>query len=251
MQYLTAITAAIKGKAPIVAVPVEGRAPVCVKRKLLADWSKKVTITRIEVQQAAPYVELRAPRYYSGPGTPVGPHERIETPAPRRLVIEGTSGRVKCRCSLIPIDRRTAVKELSAWSEKERAKLEKKRLLGALSTDERKRLKRAKFEGRTPDMVEVYARYLDVRRPHHGYPVKLAPFPEVDFVVHRNYPDSKSVVLMEDKWSVTEPATGFSAGYGVSAEDAIVDARRKVAKVTPERIAAIRQQIEEATRPTA
>lgn len=250
MNYLTAFTAAVKGKAPIVALPVEGHAPACINRKRIAAWSKGVTVTKIEVVQHPPVTHYDYKRPQSSPydehgrfigGVAEGPIERIAivVPGERILTIEGTAGRVKTRCSPALIDRRVAVKELSAWSEKERLKLEKQRLLGALSPAARKTLKRAKYETAGDDIVTIRATHHGTRKTVHGVAVTMPALADLEFVVHVRIDGL-------DGWAVTERYTGLAAGFGTTAEDAIVAARRNVATATPARLVAIRKQSAEA-----
>jgi len=247
MNYLPALTAAIKGKAPIAAIPVEGHAPVCVNRKRLAAWSKGVTITRVAVDCPPPMVDFIAPRSKLTPAMVVeGPLEKVVTPSPhRRLIIEGTAGRVRTRCTMFAVDRRTAVKELSAWSEKERAKLEKQRLLGALSTTQRKAMRRAKHETKGEGMIMVEIKMsAGGKKPVYGLPVTVPALADLTFVVHRSV--SRDGELREDDWTVSERFTGLAAGSAATAELALVEAARNSAKAKPERLAAIRAQVAEA-----
>jgi hypothetical protein len=41
MDHINSIRAALRAKAPVVAVPVEGHAPICVRAKLLKGASEK------------------------------------------------------------------------------------------------------------------------------------------------------------------------------------------------------------------
>jgi len=122
--HIKAIEAAIKAKAPIVAIPVEGHAPFCMRRKILAGWAKGVLITRTE---------------FFGEG--------------RWLKVEGRTknGYVRCYAKFAPMDRRAATKELARWSDKEREKIQKQRALGVLSKEAQRAMKLAKLE-----IVETY-----------------------------------------------------------------------------------------------
>jgi len=107
MTYINAIEAAIKAKAPIVAIPIEGHAPICLNRLRLTRWAKGVKITHTEVEE-------------------------------RRLLVKGSAGRVRCNAAFVSMDRRMAVKELAKWSDRERKKRQKKLALGALSPEMRR-----------------------------------------------------------------------------------------------------------------
>jgi hypothetical protein len=242
MNHLESFRAAVKGKAPIVAIPVEGHAPVCVNRALIAKWSKGVIITRIEVvTNVYTTEEYKRPAYGHE-----GPMERvIVTHRPRHLTIEGRAGNVKTRCKLIPIDRRTAVKTLSEWSAKERTRLLKKTMLGALSPVEKRALKRAKHETEGEGMLSIAVPYKTpagiVRRPTFGIPITIPQLPEAVFIVHRQV--NADGTLADDAWAVSERVTGHAAGFGTTAEEAIIAARTNSAKASPERITMVRAQI--------
>jgi hypothetical protein len=49
MDHINSIRAALRAKAPVVAVPVEGHAPICVRAKLLKGALKGVTILSVKV----------------------------------------------------------------------------------------------------------------------------------------------------------------------------------------------------------
>lgn len=92
------LQSAAKGKAPVVAIPIEGKAPLCLNRKRLAIAIKGVQVERIT---------------------------QLEN---RWLKIEGrvqsSDGvyRVRTSSTFPPIDRRTAIGEIHVWAQKERAK---------------------------------------------------------------------------------------------------------------------------------
>jgi hypothetical protein len=242
MKHLISLSAAIKAKAPIVALPIEGHAPVCVARARLAKWSKGVTITSVKVTGGEAYItiEFERPKGYQVEG----PINRVEVHhlTPRRLEIEGTAGRVKTRCSFIPIDRRTAVKTLAAWSEKERARLTKKTLLGALGTKERRALKLAKHETEGEGMISATIAYPNGKRADvMGLPVTIPQLAELTFVVHRAL--SAEGDYVDDQWTVSEIVSGQAGGFGATAEDAIVDARQRCAKTSAEKLQSIRDLV--------
>ena len=119
MVYANAVKAAMKGKAPIVAIPVQGGAPVCVNRRRLAAWGKGIEIQRVKIEEFAPN------------------HRLLKVEGPVSKVNGQLIGRgyIRCRASFVVIDRRTAMKELGEWADKERVKVGKKRLLGVLVAD--------------------------------------------------------------------------------------------------------------------
>lgn len=253
MTHLISLSSAIKGKAPIVAIPVEGNAPACVDRKRLAGWCKGVTISRIEVEQLPSVTHYDFKRPQAHPydergrfvgGVAEGPLERVEHIAPgaRTLIIEGTAGKVKTRARFFLIDRRTAVKELAKWSEKERARLAKKLALGALDKSQRKALKLAALgdvEG--SESVTVTIRFPDRTYTASGVPVTLPGFDETSFAVHRSV--DRHGAVSDDHWTVTERYTGLAAGSGATAEAAIVKARSNVTSASPAATKAIHEQI--------
>jgi hypothetical protein len=248
MQCVNSIKAATKGKAPIVAIPVEGHAPACVKRSRLAAWCKGVTIISAEVIQLPTITHYEPkplyPRWceHTRKTLPVeGPKERLEfvTPGARYLEIIGRDGAVKTRAKFALIDRRTAVKELAKWTERERAKHEKKILLGVLSKDEQRALKLAKAGDLGETMVPVDVAITGKPKVStQGVPVKLDALPGYQFVVH--------LAVNGDGWSVTECLSGLLAGYGKTAEDAIAMARKRSANASPDALAAVRKSIEDA-----
>lgn len=240
---LNAVTAALKAKAPIVAIPIENHAPVCVERKRLAAWAKGVTLTHAEVTGGELYTttEYERPKGYHAEG-PVN-QIQVQHRTPRRLVLKGTAGSVKTRCEMIPIDRRTAVNTLANWSEKERLKLEKKTLLGALATAKAKRaLKLATYASDGEGMITAQAVYEDgKRRTVQGVPVTIPQLPELTFLVHRKLGTNGET--LDNAWAVSETTTGQAAGFGKTAEEAILNARKNSAKASPERLQSIRNLV--------
>lgn len=232
------LRSALKAKAPIVAIPVDGHAPVCVKRSRLAAWAKGVDIRSVRIEQHPDewYPEEKRVHYgYEGPSDLVA----VKVTYPRNLVIEGYAGRnltVKTKATFFPIDRRTAVKELAKWTEKERIRLQKKTMLGALSADQKKALKRTKFEDEGEGMIPVMvAGKLDTdpKTQHQGLPVSIPELPLLRFAVVRfGCEDSIS-------YSVTELNSGKAAGFGKTAEEAICAARLNARSVSAERLAEI------------
>jgi len=107
MTHLNAIQAGIKGKAPIVAIPVEGHAPVCIRREILKRALKGVSIETISIKGDS-----------------------------RWLIVRGTAseGRVRTCSKFAPIARATAILELSKWADKQRERAKKVLLMGDTAT---------------------------------------------------------------------------------------------------------------------
>jgi hypothetical protein len=252
MNCTQSIVAASKGKAPIVAIPVEGHAPACVNRKRLATWSKGVTITSAEVVQEPSTTHFETVMMHSRWCEATqrrrdveGPRERTEVTVPgsRYLLVAGRAGNVKTRAKFALIDRRTAVKELGVWTARERAKHEKKILLGVLSRDEQRALKLAKLGDAGADMVSVFVTLGEgqTRVKTMGAPVKLAALAEYEFVAHRAI---NAQGEPGDTWRVTERISGMAAGSGTTAQDAIASARKASSTASPASLAGIRAKIE-------
>lgn len=111
MEHLNSIRAALRGAAPVVAIPVPGHAPVCIKAKLLKGALKGVTIDSVEITET------------------------------RWLKIKGHAGNVHTSCSIVPISRYDALKAISEWSYRERKKRKVIALQGVLSASEQRALK--------------------------------------------------------------------------------------------------------------
>lgn len=195
------LQSAIKAKAPVVAIPVEGHAPFCVDGKRLRTWAKGVTITRVEVV-ANPdeyYCEdVPLPTGYvdsCGWCHPTGPKDIkcVTVKGSRWLEIAGHVGKIRTKARFVPITRAKAIETLSKWSEQERARLEKKTLLGALSPAAKRALKLAAIEGEPS-------------------PVSIPELPLLSFAVIKN---------ANDTFSVKELLSGKVAGSGNSPESAI------------------------------
>lgn len=209
------LQSAIKAKAPVVAIPVEGHAPFCVDGKRLRVWAKGVTITRVEVVQN--------PDEYYAYEIPVqgyrceGPKdiECVTVKGSRWLEIAGHVGKIHTKARFVPIARIEAIKTLSKWSDQERVRLEKKTLLGALSPADKRALKLAAIEGEST-------------------PVSIPELPLLSFVVSKN---------PNDTFSVKEVLSGKVAGSGNSPESAILAARQNARKASPEARAKLTAEI--------
>lgn len=114
MQHVNAIQAAIKATAPIVAIPVEGQRPLCIRRKLLVGALKGVTITSVEIVNGW-------------------------------LCIKGRAGELtRTSCKIAPIDRVKAMQEIGEWRDKEIEKRRRITMQGVLSAPEQRAMKLAR-----------------------------------------------------------------------------------------------------------
>lgn len=217
----------LKTKAPIVAIPVEGKAPVCVDGKRLRTWAKAVKITSLDVVTTGGdwYCVEQRPQPQFGSGEAEGPVNLIaeRTVEVRKLRIVGRAGRVRTACTMNVIDRRTAVKKLGEWSEKERERIAKRVMRGALDT---KAVKRAKFEDEGEGMVAVSCTVKDRRVEKLGLPVTIPEFSQLSCVLVK-WENEEGI-----SFSVTESVTGSACGFGKTGEEAIFDARTKAKKLS-------------------
>ena len=120
MEYLNSIRAALKATAPVVAIPLEGHAPICIRRKLLAGVLKGVTIDTVQAS-------------YTGTSYAC-------------VTITGHAGRVHTSCTLIGMNRVIALKEIREWSIKEREKKIRRINQGVLSAQAQRELKKKQIE---------------------------------------------------------------------------------------------------------
>jgi hypothetical protein len=120
MEYLNSIRAALKATAPVVAIPLEGHAPICIRRKLLAGVLKGVTIDSVQAS-------------YTGTSYAC-------------VTITGHAGRVHTSCKLIGMNRVIALKEIREWSIKEREKKIMRINQGVLSAQAQRELKKKQIE---------------------------------------------------------------------------------------------------------
>jgi hypothetical protein len=111
MEHLNSVRAALRSSSPVVAIPVPGHAPVCIRAKLLKGALKGVTIDSVELTET------------------------------RWLKIKGHAGNVHTSCSFTPMSRYDALKAISEWSYRERKKRKVIALKGVLSAAEQRALK--------------------------------------------------------------------------------------------------------------
>jgi hypothetical protein len=111
MEYLNSIRAALKAATPVVAIPIPGHAPVCIRAKLLKGALKGVTIDSVELLEN------------------------------RWVKIIGHAGFVHTSCSIAPMSRYDALKAIGEWSIKERTKRIKVINQGVLSASAQREMK--------------------------------------------------------------------------------------------------------------
>jgi hypothetical protein len=246
-NLINLVMTASKGKSPVVAIPIEGKAPVCVRTKLLKGALKNVTVKSVDVFYMPNIETLEKPEqiylgYPAGSVQPEGPANLVITPGERRLRITGRDGFVKTSCTLIPVPRRTAIKELSAWSEKERVKLQKKTLLGDAGNKLAKVSKSYEYALDGDDAVTVHLRDGKGTFETKGIAIKLAAMPDYKFVLH----SSGSAASDRYDWRVSELSSGMCAsGSHRTAKEAIETAEIRFKELTPERLTQTKQRIEE------
>jgi hypothetical protein len=139
------------------------------------------------------------------------------------------------------IDRRTAVKTLGEWSEKERARQFKKVCMGALSKDHKKAFKLLRHDDLNGAGVEAVtvAHHSGSKHLAHGVRVNVPELPGVEVILHRSPFDA-------ELWTVTERYTGRAFANDSTPEAALIAARQTAAKATPEQRAKALATIEAA-----
>jgi hypothetical protein len=131
------LQSAAKGKAPVVAIPIEGKAPVCLNRKRLAAWMKGVEIHSVElISQPDCWYFVPGKRL---PGCRMDENKQLEyqqgpldvscdrIPGERKLKISGrvpSSAKdglsIRTSCTMFVIRREAAALEIRNWAAKER-----------------------------------------------------------------------------------------------------------------------------------
>jgi hypothetical protein len=122
MDHINSVRAALKAAAPVVAIPVEGHAPICIKAKLLKGALKGVTIDSVKVL-ANRWLEVK------------GRDTREKDCIP-----------VRTCAKFSPMDRYAALQMIREWSDKERKRRKVVALQGVLSAKEQRAMKLAKAE---------------------------------------------------------------------------------------------------------
>lgn len=141
MNHIEAVRAALKATAPVVAIPVEGRVPVCIKARLLKGALKGVTIHSVELLRNG------------------------------WLKVTGIAqGSVRTSCSFAPIERWKALMEIRDWTIKEREKRIRVINQGVLSAQTRRELKKKEIESEADqvlrDALKQEARIMAEARKH-------------------------------------------------------------------------------------
>jgi hypothetical protein len=111
VEHLNAIRAALRSTAPVVAIPMEGHAPICIKAKLLKGALKGVTVLTVTVLEN------------------------------RWLKITGKAGNVRTSCSIVPMSRAEGMLLNRLWAMKEQDKRVKVACQGILSAKEQRAMK--------------------------------------------------------------------------------------------------------------
>ena len=96
MDHIAAVRAALKAAAPVVAIPVEGRAPVCINARLLKGALKGVTINFVKVLENGSLQVIGADM--------------------------NNRGFVRTSSTFAPMRRDEALKQIREWTIKEREK---------------------------------------------------------------------------------------------------------------------------------
>ena len=131
MDHIASVRAALKASAPVVAIPIEGRAPVCVKAKLLKGALKGVTVHSVTVL------------------------------ANGCLKITGMAEMVRTSCTLVPLERWKALIAIREWSIKEREKRIRVINQGVLSAEAQRAMKKAKIEAEASNALKDAQRGLE------------------------------------------------------------------------------------------
>jgi len=117
MNHIASVRAALKATAPVVAIPVEGRVPVCIRARLLKKALKGVTIHSVVLLENG------------------------------WLKVAGmATGGVRTSSSFAPVERRKALMEIRDWSIREREKRIRVINQGVLSAQAQRELKRKRIE---------------------------------------------------------------------------------------------------------
>jgi hypothetical protein len=147
MDHVNAVLAALKGTAPVLAIPVEGHAPVCIRAKLLKGALKGVEVRSVVLLENG------------------------------CLKVTGmAAGSVRTSSTFVPIARWKALMEIRDWTIKEREKRVKVINQGVLNAQTRRELKKKEIEGEA-DKVLAQARKHEQRilanARTHGNPLMV------------------------------------------------------------------------------
>jgi hypothetical protein len=138
MDHLISVRAALKAASvngtppPVLAIPIPGHAPVCIRTQLLKGALKGVTIDSVALLENG------------------------------WVKITGMAGRVHTSCSLVPMERWKALQAIREWSIREHQKRVKIINQGVLSAQAQRELKKKQIEGEA-DEVLIEARMEETR----------------------------------------------------------------------------------------
>jgi hypothetical protein len=215
------LTALLKATAPVVAIPIEGDAPLCFDGKRLRAWAKGIKRYPAQIIWSPEDVPLA--RRHEGP---------LDLVAVQVLFVKHDRGWAK----FLPIPRNhEALSRIWNWSDKERERQAKKSLTVTLTTAQRKALKRAKYDEDGDGMISIMVAGNEGKTQRMGIPVEIPEFPLLSFAVVRFGTDSDDNI----SFTVTETITGRKVDAGDTAEHAVLDARQKATKLSPDQRAKI------------
>ena len=132
MDHIAAVRAALKAAAPVVAIPVEGRAPVCINARLLKGALKGVTINFVKVLENGSLQVIGADM--------------------------NNRGFVRTSSTFAPMRRDEALKQIREWTIKEREKRIKVINQGVLNAQTRRDLLKAKIEAEADNALKAARR---------------------------------------------------------------------------------------------
>jgi hypothetical protein len=138
MDHINSVRAALKAASvngtppPVLAIPIPGHAPVCIRTQLLKGALKGVTIDSVALLENG------------------------------WVKITGMAGRVHTSCSLVPMERWKALQAIREWSIREHQKRVKIINQGVLSAQAQRELKKKQIEGEA-DEVLIEARMEETR----------------------------------------------------------------------------------------
>ncbi len=131
MNHVNAIRAALKAVAPVVAIPVEGRVPVCIKARLLKGALKGVTIHSVVLLENG------------------------------SLKVTGMAGYVRTSSTFRPMERHEALTAIREWTIREREKRVKVINQGILSASAQRELKKKQIEGEADKVLRQAKREVE------------------------------------------------------------------------------------------
>jgi len=220
---MTNIAPLLKSTSPAVAIPIEGCVPFCLDRKRLATWAKGLKRYSCEILTFWHPEVQPLPYMCEGPADLVAVVSHV-------LFVKHDRGWAK----FLPMVRKEALSLIFKWAERQREKCPK----DSLTALQRKALKRARYDEDGEGMISVMVAGklpTDPKTERMGVPIGIPEFPLLSFVVVRFGTDSDENV----RFTITETITGGQCGAGKTAEQALMDARQRASKLTPDRRAQI------------